>query len=121
MKTQETEKEPILLQCIVPYPVNAPFTVSSTSSSPHVGQGVPRLIESPSIQKAGQIPCLVSTPFPPNRTTASATVRLPAAGVNVYLDSTRPEIHPPETLPSRQGTSCSVVPPLVCTVRELRR
>jgi hypothetical protein len=34
------------------------------------------------------------------------------------LDSIRPDVHAD---PSFQGTSCSVLPPLVCTWRALRR
>lgn len=69
-------------------------------------------MELPRIQNAGQIPCLFEVGLLPNRILASAIVTFPALGVKVYLLSIRPEVHPPDTELSFQGTSCSVLPPL---------
>jgi hypothetical protein len=87
------------------------------SSSPQAGQGVPERMSLPSSQNAGHSPCLVLMLLAPKRICASAMVRRPLAGVNVYLDSTRPEV---QDDPSCQGTSCSVLPPDVWTCRGLR-
>jgi hypothetical protein len=73
-------------------------------------------MESPRIQNAGQIPCLFAIAFVPNLISASARVITPAAGVKVYTLSTRPEVHPPETELSTQGTSWIVLPPLNWTL-----
>src|SRR3569833_1811001 len=82
------------------------------STSPHCGQPVPCLSLTPSSQKAGHSPCLLDVGLSPKRIRPSAKVRRPAAGVNVYLDSIRPDVQAP--LLSRQGTICSVLPPLSC-------
>ncbi len=97
-------------QCVVPYAVGRPLTVSMMSSSPHSGHSVPWWMASPSSQKAGHRPCLWDWGFAPKRMAASKRVCLPAAGVKVALDSIRDEVHCPEG--DWTGMSWTVEPPV---------
>jgi len=68
--------------------------------------------ESPSSQKAGQIPALLL--LSPIRILACTFVRRPGAGVNVSLLSIRPDVQPPSADGSFHGTSCTLSPPESC-------
>lgn len=76
---------------------------SRISSSPQEGQATPFRCDAPSIQKAGQMPCLRDCAFVPSRIEDSILVILPAWGVMVYLLSIREEVHPLGTDESRRG------------------
>src|SRR3569833_1486049 len=85
-----------LLQWPVPWPMSWPFMRSMMSSSPQPGQSMVWARHPwPMTQKAGQMPCCWSTGLLPKRIRASARVFLPAVGMNVYLDSMRPDVHLP--------------------------
>lgn len=89
-----------------------PFTISMMSISPHWGQPVPWRMLSPNIHTAGHIPCAFACASPPVRRDVSTRKTLPADGVQVAIDSMRPDVQAPDD--AFRGTNCTVPPPDIC-------